>query len=120
MHDAQSQKMPLYPGIAPDEGQHRQIKQEIVELGRGVWAFVGYATSNFGVIATKNGFVLVDAGDNLTGARQALTRIRELAPGRLQAVLLTHSHPDHRAGGDAFLEAADGPVPVWAHRDFGA
>lgn len=109
-----------YPGIAADTGRHRQIEREVVELGRGVWAFVGFATSNFGVIATKNGYVLVDAGDNLTGAKAALERIRELAPGRLQAILLTHSHPDHRAGGEAFLEAAGGPVPVWGHHDFGA
>ena len=109
-----------YPGIAADRGEHHQIKQEIVELGRGVWAFIGYSTSNFGVIATKNGFALVDAGDNLSGAKAVLERIGEQAPGRLQGIVLTHSHPDHRAGGDAFLEAAGGPVPVWGHHDFGA
>ena len=109
-----------YPGIAADTGGHRQIEREVVELGRGVWAFVGFATSNFGVIATRNGYVLVDAGDNLSGAKAALERIRELAPGKLQGILLTHSHPDHRAGGEAFLEAAGGPVPVWGHPDFGA
>ena len=68
-----------------------------------MWALIGYATSNFGVIATQNGYVLVDAGDNLTGAREALESIRELAPGKLQAILLTHSHPDHRAGGKPCL-----------------
>lgn len=89
------------------------------ELAPGVYAFVGYSSSNFGVIASEHGYILIDAGDDLNGAAEALREIKNLIPGGVQAVILTHSHPDHRGGAEIFLEGRR-DVPVWGHADFGA
>lgn len=105
-----------YPGffIEP-EHQHHALKQQRVELAPDVYAFSGYSSSNFGVIKSKHGYILVDTGDDLPRLRQALAEIKQLAPGKLQAVLLTHSHPDHRRGEAVFLADADKDLPIYAH-----
>ena len=108
-----------YPGFdIPSCHQHKPLERRRVELAPGVWGFIGYGTSNFAAIATEHGYVLIDTGDNVTGSAAALREIRELAPGRLQGIVLTHSHMDHCAGADAFLEGESG-VPVWGHHAFG-
>jgi len=100
--------------------QHHPIERQCIELARGTYAFVGYSSSNFGVIRTRNGYILIDTGDDLESVKAALQQIETLTSGSLQAIILTHSHPDHRGGADVFLEKAKQPVPVWAHPDFGA
>lgn len=109
-----------YPGffIEP-EHQHHALKQQRVELAPDVYAFSGYSSSNFGVIKSKHGYILVDTGDDLPRLRQALAEIKQLAPGKLQAVLLTHSHPDHRRGAAVFLADADKDLPIYAHHALG-
>lgn len=44
--------------------QHHQIERQRVELADSVYAFVGYSSSNFGVILTRNGYILIDTGDD--------------------------------------------------------
>ena len=100
--------------------QHHQIERHCTTLSEGVVAFVGYSSSNFGVIRTKHGYILIDTGDDLNGVKDAISQIDTLAPGALQAIILTHSHPDHRGGADAFFEKSNKKIPVWAHPDFGA
>lgn len=78
--------------------QHHQIERYYTTLSEGVVAFVGYSSSNFGVIRTKHGYILIDTGDDLNGVKDAISQIDTLAPGVLQAIILTHSHPDHRGG----------------------
>jgi alkyl sulfatase BDS1-like metallo-beta-lactamase superfamily hydrolase len=110
-----------YPGFSHlSVHQHKPLARRRVTLASGVYAFIGYSSSNFGVVASKNGYILIDAGDNVTGNKDALTEIKKLAPGPLQAIILTHSHPDHRNGADAFLEGSQGKVPIWGHPNFGA
>ena len=99
--------------------RHEPLERRRVALADGAWAFIGYGTSNFGAVATKEGYFLVDTGDSLAGSREAKQEISRLAPGSLRAVILTHSHPDHRAGGGAFLEG-EGEVPVYGHHAFGS
>ncbi len=108
-----------YPGFATlPRHQHKPLARKRTELAPGVYAFVGYSTSNIGVISSDNGYILVDTGDDLGGAADVLREIKNLIPGVLQAVILTHSHPDHRAGAQALLEGRD-DVPVWGHINFG-
>lgn len=109
-----------YPGFTyPPQHRHRAPERKRSELAPGVYAFVGYSSSNFGVIASEHGYILIDAGDDLNGAAEALREIKNLIPGGIQAVILTHSHPDHRGGAEVFLEGRR-DVPVWGHADFGA
>ena len=109
-----------YPGFGTlPQHAHQPLQRERTELAPGVYAFVGYSSSNFGVIASKNGYILIDTGDDISGVNAALKEIKSVIPGSLQAVILTHSHPDHRSGGTVFLEGRT-DVPIWGHHDFGA
>ncbi len=109
-----------YPGFhaLPQHG-HQALEQRRVELGCGVWAFIGYSSSNFAAIATRHGYLMIDTGDNIPLVRRAREEISTLAPGSLQGVILTHSHPDHCCGGSVFLDG-EADVPVWGHHGFGA
>lgn len=110
----------LYPGFAtPPRHRHKPLRRKRTELAPGIFAFVGYSSSNFGVITTKNGYILIDTGDDIAGAADALEEITSLAPGALQAIILTHSHPDHRGGASVFLKGRE-DVPIWGHANFGA
>jgi len=111
-----------YPGFAVPEGiRHEPLARRIVQPHSDVLAFVGYSSSNFAAVRTAHGYVLVDAGDSLSGVRDALAEIRRFAPGELQGIFLTHSHPDHRGGGSALLEEAkERDLPIWAHHAFGS
>ena len=106
--------------VSCNQLSHHQIKRERTELAKGIYGFVGYSSSNFGIVRTSHGYILIDTGDDIDGVRMAKQEIEKLAPGSLQAIILTHSHPDHRGGADVFIEGEKGTVPVWAHHDFGA
>lgn len=109
-----------YPGFSVlAVHEHAPVERVRTELAPGVYAFAGYSSSNFGVIASENGYILIDSGDDIPGVTAALEEIKMLTPGVLQAVILTHGHPDHRGGGEVFLEGRK-DVPIWGHRDFGA
>lgn len=109
-----------YPGFETlPQHQHHQLERKRTELAPGVFAFVGYSSSNFGVIKTNHGYILIDTGDDLNRVSEALKQIKEIAPGTLQAIILTHGHPDHRGGFEVFLEGRK-DVPIWGHADFGA
>ena len=85
----------VYPGFDTlPQHQHHQLERKRTELAPGIFAFVSYSSSNFGVITTKNGYILIDTGDDLNRVAEALKQIKELTPGRLHAIILTHGHPD--------------------------
>ncbi len=110
-----------YPGFTYlPKHRHEPQERKVVEMSPGVYAFIGYSTSNFGVIAGKSGYILIDTGDNITGAKEALELIKNLVPLSLKAVILTHGHPDHRSGAQAFLEGQPENISVWGHHNFGA
>ena len=107
-----------YPGFSNKGGhKHQPIRRRRVELAPGVYAFIGYGSSNFAAITSNNGYILIDTGDGLDATQEAVQEIAQLAPGALQAIILTHSHPDHRGGAASFMGGRQ--VPVWAHSDFG-
>lgn len=111
--------MKSYPGFTVSSRfRHHSLEQRRVELAEGVWAFIGYSSSNFAAVATKHGYLMIDTGDNVARVRRAREEIDDLAPGCLQGIVLTHSHPDHRCGGSVFLEGSPS-VPIWGHHAFG-
>lgn len=110
-----------YPGFTYlPQHSHKPLDKKCHDVAPGIYTFVGYSSSNFSVISSQNGYILVDAGDSLSGTAEALTEISRLVPGTLQAIILTHSHPDHRSGVAAFLEGQGEELPIWGHADFGA
>ena len=60
--------------------QHHPIDRRCIELAEGTYAFVGYSSSNFGVIRTRSGYILIDTGDDLESVKAALRQIETPAP----------------------------------------
>jgi phosphoribosyl 1,2-cyclic phosphodiesterase len=75
---------------------------QVVSLGSG-------SSGNATVIQSGRTTVLVDAGFS---SRTLVSRLRQvgLAPGSVQAVLLTHEHSDHACGALAFAAAYQIPL----------
>lgn len=109
-----------YPGFT-NSPIHRQkaLERRKVDLAPGVYAIIGYSLSNFGVIISKTGYILIDVGSHPGEVKKALAEIKEVIPGTLRAIILTHSHVDHRSGADEILKEQGGKVPVYGHVDFG-
>ena len=108
-----------YPGFNHlPQHKHHSPERKRVELARGVYAFIGYGLSNFGVIASNNGYILIDVGSHPAQSKEALREIEQLTKDSLQAIILTHSHGDHRCGVEAFLEGRKTEVPIYAHVNF--
>lgn len=93
----------------PPDGPRVVVEPGVV----GVEAGGAYAW----IVRTSNGVVLVDAGLDAKGtAILAELAAEGVAPAQVQAVLLTHGHPDHYAAAGLFTRAqvlvgsADAPM----------
>lgn len=67
------------------------------------------------MIRVDGGYVAIDAGAHPETTRQIAAEWERVAGGPIQALIYTHSHPDHIGGADGFdLEG----VPIWAQSRF--
>jgi alkyl sulfatase BDS1-like metallo-beta-lactamase superfamily hydrolase len=67
------------------------------------------------MIQVDGGYVAIDAGTTPHITRRIAAEWQRLAGGSVQALIYTHSHPDHIGGASGFeLES----VPIWGHRNF--
>ena len=117
----------LFASIGPEAGaETAPVAQERVSelLTRGselrtvpvaenVWLVSG--NSNAYLVRTPEGSVLIDTGLGVEAARVRELLFEAIPDLRLQAIVLTHAHPDH-VGGVSFWKR-DG-VAVIAHRAF--
>jgi alkyl sulfatase BDS1-like metallo-beta-lactamase superfamily hydrolase len=74
-----------------------------------------YDLANVAMVAVRGGYVVIDTASSLQTAREIRGLFEKHAVGSPQAVIYTHSHPDHIGGADAFCDPG---VPVWAQRGF--
>lgn len=110
-----------YPGFTYPAGhKHEQIKAERFQVADNIYVFHGYSTSVFSIIIGADGYVLIDTGASLYGAEQALAEIKQITSKPLKGIILTHSHPDHLGGAEAFLAVSEPDLPIWGTANFGA
>lgn len=99
------------------EARGRIVREEpwarIEELGEGVWAIVSTplngddarrTLSNGGIIAGREGVLVVEGFASADGARWVSDAAFELAGGRPTHVIPTHYHGDHTGGLPAYRE----------------
>lgn len=89
----------------------------VLEPAPGVFVAVGYDLANFILVHTDDGNVLVDSGMSPKRAEEAKAALLARSPGKLRAVVYTHSHIDHVGGASAWVEPG---VDVWATDAFRA
>lgn len=111
----------MYRGFTYPKGHgHQPPVKKCFDVAPGIHVFVGYGDSNIGLIIGNDGYILVDTGASPAGAAEVAKAIARLTPHPLKAIILTHSHPDHRGGGKVFMEGQPSDVPVWARANFGS
>ncbi len=112
---------------APASHAHREPHYEPpVEIEQGLWAFslpLPFALRQVNVYLINDGaghLTLVDAGLGLpreeATLREGMARIG-VAPEALDAIVLTHAHPDHIGLARAFQEASGAPVYMLERED---
>ena len=68
-----------------------------------------YDLANVAMVAVDGGYVVIDTASTLESGRE-IRRQFESRAAAPQAVIYTHSHPDHIGGADAFCDSG---VPIW-------
>ncbi len=129
----------VFPALPVSLGQYSSTTQpEILTLDlesleiepkTTIQVSVGYGVSNISLISGSTGSILVDAADSPTSAQRvipqfkanwATTHSEPLPP--LQAIIYTHSHPDHTGGAQVFVEQFNSPsdpaLTIYARANF--
>ncbi len=88
---------------------------QVLKLRESVYISTGYALANMIMIETKEGLVIVDTMETLTGAAQVMAEFRKATDKPIKYVIYTHNHADHYRGTKACY--GDG-VKVIAHSRF--
>lgn len=112
--------------FAPDAGlPWRRRPQEtfpwgrLEEVGEGFWALISTPLSggseaqetlcNGGIIAGRQGVVVVEAFATAEGARWIADQARRLTGKRVTHVVITHHHGDHSSGRGGYADLPDPP-----------
>jgi glyoxylase-like metal-dependent hydrolase (beta-lactamase superfamily II) len=82
----------------------------VVALGQNPGTFTGPGTNSY-LIGTGRERLLLDPGQGLPAYLPVLEQALERASCRIQAIVLTHGHPDHIGGVPSVLERF-GPLEV--------
>ena len=90
-----------------------------------VYVAVGFDAAYMSMIVGPEGIVVVDTGQNPYAAASIMARFRSITDKPLQAIILTHSHPDHIGGAAGVIgmekdRRPDAFIDVWARANFGS
>jgi alkyl sulfatase BDS1-like metallo-beta-lactamase superfamily hydrolase len=92
----------------------QEFRREVIEVAKGIHVAVGYGISNSILIEGEDGLIVVDAMESLETAEAVAAEFRKISDKPVKALIYTHSHPDHIAGGPAFLKPGQAPPAVYA------
>ena len=88
---------------------------QVLKLREGVYIATGYALTNMIMIETKEGLVIVDTTETLTGVQQMMAEFRKATSKPIKYVIYTHNHGDHFRGTKACYGEG---VKIIAHSRF--
>lgn len=96
-----------------------EFKKEVLNPAPGVYVAIGYGIANSILIEGTDGALLVDTTESLEAAKEVAAAFALKTSKPVQAIVYTHSHPDHVQGAAAFMPAGV-KVPIYAHEDVAA
>lgn len=83
-------------------------KHGLYEVTEGIYQVRGFDLANMTVVATDNGWIVIDPLTTEAVARAAMDLVEEhLGKKPIKAVLITHSHADHFGGIQGIISEAD-------------
>ncbi len=112
-----SRSEPPLPALAsPEELQAHsaEFEQQVIRVADGVYMAIGYGIANSIMLEGEDGVIIVDTMETLEAGQAVMAAFRNITDKPVQAIVYTHSHPDHIGGSAAFAEGRD--IPVYAHR----
>ncbi|MBC8269181.1 MAG: quinoprotein relay system zinc metallohydrolase 1 [Rhodospirillaceae bacterium] len=105
--------------IAPTFAESLSYKLKPVKVAEDTYIFQGSKEHfslenggnivNTGFIITKEGVIVIDTGPSARYGHEMRNAINEVTPLPINRVIVTHHHPDHFLGNQAFSGA-----PIWA------
>lgn len=96
-----------------------EFDRDVIRVADNVYVANGFGVSTISMIVGDDGVIIIDTGNGVPYARDALAEFRKITELPVAAVILTHSHADHIGGIDVFAEAGEAPQ-IWAHKDYGS
>ena len=92
------------------------VRAEVLTICKGkIHVAIGYGLANAIILEGENGCVLIDTTESHETAMMVLEALKAVIKGKpVEAIILTHFHPDHTLGLDVFLEAYPG-AQIFAH-----
>ena len=94
-----------------------EFERKIIQVADNVYSAHGYSVSVVGLIVGDSGLVVVDTGIDEASADELLADFRKINTLPINAILFTHSHPDHVGGLQRFLQ--EGVEQIWGRENFG-
>lgn len=93
-----------------------EFKREVIKVADGVYVAIGYGIANSILIEGSDGSIVVDTMESLESAQAVAAEFAKVSTKPVQAIIYTHSHPDHISGAAAYLPPGV-TVPIYAQED---
>ncbi|MBS1824039.1 MAG: alkyl/aryl-sulfatase [Acidobacteria bacterium] len=99
--------------------RNREFEPAIIRVAEGVYTAIGYTVSANSMIVGQSGVIIIDPGQTVPGSRRVREEFAKITTKPVQAIIYTHSHPDHTGGAAAFIDQGR-EIPIWARSNFGS
>ena len=103
------------PAAQPEalQAHGEEFEENIIQVTDNIHVAIGFGIANSIMIEGEDGVIIVDTMESMEAAQRVAERFRGITDKPVEALVYTHSHPDHILGAGAFVD--DEPVRVFAH-----
>jgi alkyl sulfatase BDS1-like metallo-beta-lactamase superfamily hydrolase len=90
-----------------------EFNKEIIKVADGVYVAIGYGLANSILIEGNEAVIIVDVLGSPEAAEKVRSDFRKITVKPVEAIIYTHSHPDHTCGAGAFI--GEDSHEIYAH-----